>query len=133
MQKVLLAETDEAYGRISKLISNYEVLSVNSVLKAPAIMSAHRIDLFLIAVHFDHSRAIDLVQLIREFSGYEQTPIIIYRSSPSNLAELLRDTILKLTKCYSVSSYLDLEGSSLAQSDLRSAIESCLPNLKNSN
>jgi hypothetical protein len=66
-------------------------------------------DLIIIGVHFDDSRAVDLLREIRSRPRYELTPVLFIRTQPSSISLILEQSILSLKDAYRVNGFIETD------------------------
>jgi DNA-binding NarL/FixJ family response regulator len=125
--KILLAQEESLLPMMVIALEGYEVVSASTSKRAFQLMADDGIDLFVISVHFDDSRALEFVSAIRECKKHLRTPIVIVRSTPSLIADLLRITILALVKVKAISQYVEVSEGESAPERLRAAVDQSLP------
>lgn len=94
---------------VSALSSNYEIMPAVTLEEAERLSIEDGIDLFVIGIHFDDSRAIELCRFIRNDRKHSQTPVILVRYQPSDSALFLRQSIEVIAKVIGVKSYIEAD------------------------
>lgn len=124
--KLLLANRAELILVIKEALSKYELLETTTLRQAERLVIEDGIDCFVIGIHFDDSRALDLVKFIRSTASHKSTPIIVTRILPSLNAQMLKDNVTIWHSIYRISDYLELESDSEAGEKVRAAVAKCL-------
>ncbi len=88
------------------------------------------IDLFLVGIHFDESRALELIPLIRKDTRHSETPIIVIRLLPTENQKLLKQSVNAMQSLHIVSDYLELEDDRKAKLKIRQAVDNYVPKEK---
>ena len=125
--RILVAQNPKGLQVTKTALSGYEVVTVDNIQRAKHQVMEDGIDLFLLGIHFDDSRAIELVSFIRNDEKHKKTPIIIMRVLPTLMVDSLRTTINALIKTGTVSQYLEVEGDQDPVDKIRKAVQKFLP------
>lgn len=128
--RILLAEEAAILPTVTSALVGYELLATVSLRQAERLILEDGIDLFVVGIHFDDSRAMELIKKVRLDRKHGNTPIIIHRLSPSEHAELLKQTLDVMRTMNIISDYLEVEGDPDAKSKIRKAVEQYLPTKK---
>lgn len=124
---ILFAADKFILQAVKPAFTAYKVEVASQIPQVLQIIKNQHVDLFLIDVHFDDSKALDLIEIIRTSPTYTNTPVLLFRLLPSVHADLLRYTVLQLIVVYKITLYLELEESEDAASELRTAVQNYLP------
>jgi PleD family two-component response regulator len=127
MARILIAEAMAEMPKISSALSAHELLETTTLQQAVRLVIEDGIELFVIGVHFDDSRAVELVKLIRADKNHQDTPVLMVRLAPSKMADFIRQTLETMKAMQVISDYLELENDAFADSKLRDAVSACLP------
>ncbi len=85
------------------------------------------IDLFVIGILFDDSRAMELIRLIRLDINSHATPILMVRLMPSQHEEMLQNVMQTTIALGTVSNYLEADHRDPSvEKQIRTAAEDCL-------
>jgi hypothetical protein len=120
--RVLAAATPKVLPYLCQALSDYDVLATTSLNQAITLVRDERIDIFVIAVHFDDSRSIDLVNAINGVPGHSGTPLIVFRTLSSQYTDMLRQTLSALKSVGKITDYYEFESDSEAWQKLRTAV-----------
>lgn len=107
--KILIAQDPRALAKTERAFSGCDILTAFDVKAAEYWMQRHNIDVFVIGVHFDDSRGVELASIIRAHEKYKDSPIIMVRILPSNNIPLLRTTFDTLINSGIINSYVDFD------------------------
>lgn len=129
--KVLIAADPAAIPKIAQSLSEHELLATTSLKQAEELLKADGIDLFVVGVHFDDSRALEFINQVRLDGRHHATPIVVFRSQPSDHAEILKQTFQVMKTIRGVTEYLELDADDGEQ--LRASINRALVNSDNGN
>ena len=107
----------------------YELLKATMLQEAERLAIENGIDLFVVGIHFDDSRAMELVKFIRDDGKHKRTPIIVVRYWPSQHEAILRQTIEVMITVGAVSAYIeaDSENDASFAERVREAVERKIP------
>jgi CheY-like chemotaxis protein len=108
--KFFLASDVDGLRRLYTILDGFDFHSASTLHDALRLLDSPMIfDLIIIGVHFDDSRAVDLLREIRCRSLYELTPVIFVRTQPSNISQILEQSILSLKDAYRISGLIETE------------------------
>lgn len=108
--KFFLASDLEGLRRLYAVLAEFDFRSAFTLDDALRLLdSPMNFDLIIIGVHFDDSRAVDLLREIRSRPKYELTPILFIRTQPSNISQILEQSILSLKDAYRVNGLIETE------------------------
>jgi len=124
--KILLAQEATVVAYSAEALSCYHVISVTTFAQAQRAILDEDIEVFVIGIHFDDSKAIELVRQIRNSHKHFHKPIIIIRVLPSQLAKTLKHSVMAVKKLYDIADYLELEHSADPSQELCEAIDNQL-------
>ncbi len=130
MARILVAATERALPQIRAALLGHEVLETATIRQAQRLIVEDGIELFLIGIHFDDSRAIELVNYIRLDQRHRKTPIAITRLTPTDMANFIRQIMDGLKRRQTISEYLELEGDPLAAAKIKDAVTMLLSSKK---
>lgn len=106
--RILIAEEQNVIHEAAKILGEkYELVLATKLKEAKRLCIETGIDLFVIGIHFDDSRAMELVKLIRLGEMHAKAPVIIVRMSPTDHDRLLRQTIDHMIRVGAVSDYIE--------------------------
>ena len=112
---------------LRSLLAEFDLVMVSTREEAERMIIEDGIDLFVIGVHFDESRAIEMIGTIRNSKNHRKTPIIVIRLLATALAESLLATATNLIKVGAISDYVEMEGKADGEERLLQSIKSHLP------
>ncbi|MBA3859120.1 MAG: hypothetical protein C0508_01250 [Cyanobacteria bacterium PR.023] len=108
--KFFLASDLEGLRRLYAVLAEFDFRSAFTLDDALRILdSPMNFDLIIIGVHFDDSRAVDLLREIRSKPKYELTPILFIRTQPSSISQILEQSILSLKDAYRVNGLIETD------------------------
>lgn len=87
--RILIAEDKRLMNKVKAALAGYEPLTTSSIHQAEGLVSKNNIDIYVIGIHSDDSRAMQLVKFIRLDCGDKKTPILVTRMLPSKLSAFL--------------------------------------------
>jgi CheY-like chemotaxis protein len=125
--RILIAENHELMPLVASALANYQVIQATSVLDAMDLIAKGNIDLFVISLHFDDSRSLELFAYVRSIEKCRGTPIILLRTQLILLEELLRQTANTLKRTNLISEYLECDHTSEVPATLNACVENFLP------
>jgi DNA-binding response OmpR family regulator len=88
--KILIAQNPTAVDITAKALPDYDLVIVTDLLNTQYQIREKGIDIFVIGIHFDDSRAVDLISVIRKDDKYRKTPILILRLLPTEIGDTLK-------------------------------------------
>jgi DNA-binding NtrC family response regulator len=106
--RILVAHELNRSEVIISALMGYELVLVSDITAAEYQVMEDGIDMFIVGIHFDDSRAIELVNFIRLNKKHKTTPVIMVRLLSSAIADFLRSTTETFIKIGSISHYLEL-------------------------
>ena len=127
MARILVAASSMVLRQVSTALSGHEILETTTLRQAERLVLQDGIDIFVIGIQFDESRAVDLVKSIRLDPKHKATPIVMVRLTPSNMADSIRQTMNAMTSILSINVYLELEDDQLAAQKIRDIVATFLP------
>jgi response regulator RpfG family c-di-GMP phosphodiesterase len=128
--RILIAEDPEALPCITQALAGYELLIASSVNEVERMTIADGIDLFILGIHFDDSRATELASMIRRTAAHEKTPIILVRILPSKIEKFIRSSTNGLKASGVITDFLEFPKREEISSKLKKVVESRLPSDK---
>jgi CheY-like chemotaxis protein len=120
--RILVAATERVLPQVSAALVGHEVLETTTLQQAQRLILEDGIELCIIGIHFDDSRAVELVKFIRLDPSHRNTPIIITRLTPSDMSNFIRQTMDGMKKLLTISDYLELEGDPLATIKIKDSV-----------
>src|ERR1700679_2832024 len=128
--RILVAVNWAVCAEVTAALAGYEISDAITIEQAERHLAEEGIDLFVIGMHFDESRATEFVKTIRGDAGYAKAPIIVLRLLPTGRAKLWRQTFDAMKKMHTISDYLELQDDIQSAQKIRKAVEKCLPSEK---
>jgi hypothetical protein len=128
--RIVLAATELALPLLRAALTEHELLEAKTMQQAERFVLEDSIELFVIGVHFDDSRVMDLVTLIRLRPEHKKTPILVIRVTPSTMASFISQTMDAMKILQVISDYLELEGDPLAELKIKNTVVEYLPSKK---
>ncbi|MGH9549082.1 MAG: hypothetical protein ACRD3W_06905 [Terriglobales bacterium] len=107
--RLLLADEPSSLDRLKRAFSSYHCFDVSTLQQAELLLEQESVHLFVIGVHLDDSRSMELISTIRTNETYKHFPILVVRLMPSEHTEMLRATLGMMIKLKVVSEYLELD------------------------
>ena len=107
--KILIAQSPQALAKTEKAFSGYDILTAFDIKAADYWIQRHQIDAFIIGVHFDESRGVELASLIRTSAKQQNKPIIMVRLLASENSHMFRTTFGALIETDIINAYLDFD------------------------
>lgn len=126
MATILVASTKYVLPHVRAALAGQELLEALNMQEAQRLVMKDGIELFVIGVHFDDSRAMELVKFIRLDPKHSQTPIVVVRLTPTTMADYMRQTMDTMKSLQVISDYLELEGDPAAQARIQEAVTKLL-------
>lgn len=118
--QILIAEELATVPTLLEALEQYQTAVATTVKDARALIADHAFDLAIVGIHFDESRAIELISWMKDNAA--DVPIILVQLMPSDLERPYDKTGMSLVKGGAICQYLNLEHDSQWQESLRSAI-----------
>jgi len=107
--RILVAETSAAIERWRLILSGYDIIFAETSMQALDLLKTNHVDLIICGIHFDDSRALDLVTKIRKSGTNDKTPIIMARLLPTDLGPMLKQAVNVLNNELGISRYIEVE------------------------
>lgn len=108
--KVFLADDIEGLRRLYAILADFDFRSASTIEDALRILdSPMDFNLIILGVHFDDSRAVDLLREIRLRTRYEKTPVLFIRTQQSSISQILEQSILSLKDAYRVNGLIETD------------------------
>lgn len=108
-KRVLLAHEPDQVRFFLDALDGLEVVPALRLQEAERLIVENGISLFVVGIHFDDSRAMQLITSIRTDENHKDTPILVVRLSPSEHEEMLRMSLDTLVKLNIVSEYIEMD------------------------
>jgi response regulator RpfG family c-di-GMP phosphodiesterase len=124
--RILIAEEDPMMPLVVAALQGYELIEAYTFEQAVRMILEDGIDVVVIGIHFDDSRAMELITYIRTNKEHHKIPIVVHRLCHSEYAGLLRTSLLAMKSLRFVNEYLELENDPHAKSRIREVVEAQL-------
>lgn len=125
--RILVAVRPEPLPTVTAALAGYDLLLAKDVEHGQSLILEHdAIDLFVIGILFDDSKAMELIKTIR--LDNTTVPIIVTRFMPSQHAEMLQHVMDTMMALGTVSAYFERPlGEPRLHDDFRALVEKYLP------
>jgi CheY-like chemotaxis protein len=130
LARILIAAPMAGQNFLVPCLMGYEISTAETFTQAIRLLSDEAFDLVVCSIHFDDSRAVNLLQEIRKDPNRSKTPFIVSRTMPSEHRQLLRLAVETIEKAFGAIPYIELDsykGSPDPVAAMRVAIEKHLP------
>lgn len=124
--RILIAHEPQGMDLITTSLQGYDLVPVTTIEDARYHINQGGIDLFLIGIHFDDSRAVEMITGLHQNPKYQTTPVVVVRLLSSQLVDFLRSTTGALIKLGTISQYLEIEGDPDASIKIKEAVKAAL-------
>ncbi|MBA4027129.1 MAG: hypothetical protein C0473_02705 [Cyanobacteria bacterium DS3.002] len=126
--RILIAQEKTCIDVLVNALAGYDLITTSRLVEAERMVVEGGIDLFVVGVHFEDSRGLELVEFIRKDVAH--APIIVVRYKSSEIADLLRQTIEAVRRVKAINAYVEADsnfgdGRSFGQR-VREAVEQSL-------
>jgi hypothetical protein len=121
--KLLLAMNLPYLSMVENALSDYALLTATTFRQAERLLIEDGIAMCVISVHFDDSRAVDLIRFIRDSKHHKHTPICVLRLLSTQNADFLRETMTSIQKLLEVGEYLELNDDPQCAEKIKNAID----------
>jgi len=125
--RILIAEDQKALPYVTQALAGYELLIASSMKEAEQMTLADGIDLFVLGIHFEESRATELASTIRRSPKHEKTPIVLVRILPSTIEKFIRSSTNGLKASGIITDFLEFQKTDEISSKLKKCVEALLP------
>jgi CheY-like chemotaxis protein len=125
--RILIAEDQKALPYVTQALAGYDLLIATSLKNAEQMTLEDGIDLFVLGIHFDDSRATELANTIRRSAAHAKTPIILVRILPSTIAKFIRSSTNGLIATGLITDFLEFQKTDEISSKLKQSVEAHLP------
>ncbi|CAN5227115.1 hypothetical protein BH11CYA1_BH11CYA1_29590 [soil metagenome] len=120
--RLLLAVNLPYLPIIQHALSDYDLCGATTILQAQRLLIEDGFDMCIISIHFDDSRAVELINFMSESKEHKNTPIIVLRLHASEHTALLKSTVDALKKTVNVCEYLEASKETELTTRLRQAV-----------
>jgi len=125
--RILIAGVKAEILQIMEALIGYELIAVTKISEAERLVAEDGIDIFVIGLRFDDSRAMELVKKIRLDHEHHATPIVMVRLLGSDHTKLGRQTLHAMKRMRMINDYLELEDDADSEEKIRATITKFLP------
>jgi response regulator RpfG family c-di-GMP phosphodiesterase len=125
--RILIAEDQKALPYVTQALAGYDLLIASSIKEAERMTLEDGIDLFVLGIHFEDSRATELANIIRRSAVHANTPIILVRILPSTIAKFIRSSTNALKTSGIITDFLEFQKTDEIAPVLKKAVEIYLP------
>jgi PleD family two-component response regulator len=126
--RILVAQEKSCIHVLEDALAGYDVVPTTTLQEAERMLIENGIDLIVIGIHFDDSRAMELVKYVRDSSSHKKTPIIVVRYWPSDHAKILRQTMDIMKSVHAISAYIEADADEKPFIErVRSTVDQTLP------
>ena len=125
MPRILIAEDPIAMPYLREALETHVLIECVNTQDALKSMSEHDIDFFVVGIHFDESRGVDLVPLIRNEDRYKETPILVLRLLKTQFGPFLKENMGVLKTLWPNLEYIEFDEAP-AESTLKSELQKFL-------
>jgi response regulator RpfG family c-di-GMP phosphodiesterase len=130
MAQILIADTTDGAGDLSLLLEDiHELVVVQTVERAEAEIGSQAFDLVIVGVHFDQSRAFELIAKINNCAKNAATPIICVCTRDTQMTRLTHQSLGVTIRALGAWMYLDQHTHGVDRdpaAELQRIIERCL-------
>jgi hypothetical protein len=126
MPLILIAEDPIAMPYLREALEPHALIECVDTQDALKKMSDQDIDFFVVGIHFDESRGVDLVTLIRNEDRYKETPILVVRLLKTHLGPFLKENMGVLKTLWPNIGYMEFDEAA-TDSTLKRELQKFLP------
>lgn len=109
MRRILVANDLQGFKRLAGILKGEDVRFAQTLTEARQLLNSVRFDLVIAGVHFDDSRAVELLQIVRTNKKTETSPFVFIRTRHSSMALEIEKTINTLQKALDHSGLIETE------------------------
>lgn len=121
---ILVAQDPAVMSPVLEACAGHQVDKATTVSQAKDLLAQNVYDAIIVGVHFDESRAMELIAWLRQ--ERPNMPIVMVRLKHSDFEETFRRTARALKKVGSICSYLELEGDKGWREKIQKALRKCV-------
>ncbi|MBX9721747.1 MAG: hypothetical protein K2X81_10155, partial [Candidatus Obscuribacterales bacterium] len=121
-ETIVLAMAQATFPAMRKALGAYKLLEAGTLDQAQRLLKEPNIDMFVIGIHFDDSRAMEFVRMIRSNRRMKSIPILITRLLPTEQGRILRETLDVMKVVMAIDDYLELEGDPQSEEKIQKAV-----------
>lgn len=126
--KILIAEDSTWLARVQTALAGYQLMTAMTMREAMSLLDEDGIDLIVVGIHFDESRAIEFLKRVRESEVHAKTALIVMRFAPSEHEHILRQTMGVVRLLSGVTDYIEDEtDGEPIEKRLRAAVDAAMP------
>jgi len=109
VRRILVANDLQGFKRLAGILKGEDVRFAQTLTEARQLLNSVRFDLVIAGVHFDDSRAVELLQIVRTNKKTETSPFVFIRTRHSSMALEIEKTINTLQKALDHSGLIETE------------------------
>lgn len=130
--KIFVAVKSEPLATVVEALHGYELCIADNVQHGMRLLNEqHDIDIFIIGILFDDSKAMDLIKRVSSRETAAKRPILVVRLMSSQHEEVLKSTMKTMIELKIVKEYLEvLHTHPGAKRMIRNLVEKYLPDEK---
>ncbi|MBS2004727.1 MAG: hypothetical protein U0103_08880 [Candidatus Obscuribacterales bacterium] len=130
--KIFVAVKSEPLATVVEALHGYELCIADNVQHGMRLLNEqHDIDIFIIGILFDDSKAMDLIKRVSSRKTATKQPILVVRLMSSQHEEVLKSTMKTMIELKIVKEYLEvLHTHPGAKRMIRNLVEKYLPDEK---
>jgi len=130
--KIFVAVKSEPLATVVEALHGYELCIADNVQHGMRLLNEqHGIDIFIIGILFDDSKAMDLIKRVSSRETAAKRPILVVRLMSSQHEEVLKSTMKTMIELKIVKEYLEvLHTHPGAKRMIRNLVEKYLPDEK---
>ena len=117
-------------ARVEKALAGYTLTCVSTIEDALNALQKQQFDAIVIGMHFDESRALELVKILRQDSRFASTPVFVIRVIQTPYASILKSALDIMIMVKAVNQYFECDDPGDKLGSLRKAIDDILPSAK---
>ncbi|MDR3617356.1 MAG: hypothetical protein P4L53_27615 [Candidatus Obscuribacterales bacterium] len=125
--KILIAEDPRALPYVTQALAGYDLRIASSLKEAERMTLADGIDLFVLGIHFEDSRATEFANIIRRSEAHAKTPIILVRILPSTIEKFIRSSTNGLKASGIITDFLEFQNNDEIAPGLKKLAEAYVP------
>ena len=108
MARILTAVAPDTEERVRRILSGHDLIFVNDLAAAKAVLEGHEVKLILVGARFDESRMFDLLDYIRKDVEHKKIPIVAAVIAPSKMTAKIVQGLDYATKIFGASVFVNL-------------------------
>ncbi|MBS1957733.1 MAG: hypothetical protein JST89_26345 [Cyanobacteria bacterium SZAS-4] len=129
--RILVANDLQGFKRLTNALRGQDIRFVQTLSEAKQVLETVKFDLIIAGVHFDDSRAVELLQEVRTSRKVCDTPLVFVRTRSSSLANEIKRTLANLQKVYHHNGLVETDAYQEDDLRIRAALLSTLNTIQN--